>query len=312
MKKLLLALLCVLLAGCSSSVSQQASETPEATGSENSTVEGNQPNILVDQNTFWITNPTSGALLFMHVTYPIGFSPDSGLLLPTLVIVPGGIAPSDQERATRLADLGFTVITFDADGRGLSGGEEDFNGFITQDGLAAIIMAGLNIPGVDRDQYGLVSLSYGVTAAAGVLARYPDLPIRFFIDWEGPVDRVYTTTGCNSGYNNGINWQTCDNDEWWAQREAITFITQVRVPYQRIQSQQDHVQSTNLHAIDIVNAAVNAGLPWVRLNDYPANQIFNEHVPPLMLSENLDRLLDQTIGDYANYIIENVLPTLGN
>lgn len=268
--------------------------------------------MLVDQNTYWITNPTSGALLFMHVTYPSGFSVESGQLLPTLVIVPGGIAASDQDRATRLADLGFTVITFDADGRGQSGGVEDYNGFITQDGLAAIIMAGLNIPGIDRERYGLVSLSYGVTAASGVLARYPDLPIKFFIDWEGPVDRMYTTNGCNPGYNSEMDWPPCSDDEVWSQREAITFITEIQVPYQRIQSQRDHDQSTNNHAIEIVDAAVEAGVPWVRLNDYPADQTYDVNNPPIMISENLDSQLNQIIADYANYIIENILPALGN
>jgi pimeloyl-ACP methyl ester carboxylesterase len=309
MKKIWIALLCVILAGCSVPPTQQEST---ATQTVNTSDSNNQPNMVVDQNTYWITNPSSGALLFMHITYPGSYLQGSGQLLPTLLIVPGGIAPSDQERANRLADLGFVVITFDADGRGQSGGEEDYNGYITQDGLVAIIMAGLNIPGIDRERYGLVSLSYGVTAAAGALARYPDLPIRFFIDWEGPVSRMYTTTGCNPGYNSDIDWQPCSDDEWWAQREAITFITQIRVPYQRIQSQRDHVQPTNNHAIEIVNAAVEAGVPWVRLNDYPANQTFDVNNPPALLSEDLDRQLNQTIADYANYIIENVLPTLGN
>jgi hypothetical protein len=44
------------------------------------------------------------------------------------------------------------------------------------------------------------------------------------------------------------------------------------MPYQRVQSQADHVQSNNNHAIDIVNAAVAGGAPWVRLNEYPPNQ----------------------------------------
>lgn len=99
----------------------------------------------------------------------------------------------------------------------------------------------------------------------------------------------------------------CEDDPWWAEREALNFIADVQVPYQRIQSQKDHVQPQNTHAIEIVNAAVAGGLPWVRLNEYPANQMYDTANPPAMLSDQLDRQLEKTVAAYVWYIIENVI-----
>ena len=42
---------------------------------------------------------------------------------------------------------------------------------------------------VARESIALVSCGFGLTMAAGVLIRYPDLPVRFLIDWQGPVSR---------------------------------------------------------------------------------------------------------------------------
>ncbi len=273
-----------------------------STGSGQSLEPAGQP------NAYWVTNPTSGARLYTRVYYPANWNGSD--LLPALVLMPGGIGESDPQKASRLTAEGFLVIIFDADGRGRSEGTEDYNGSITQDGLAAVIVAAAGLPGLDTARYGLVSYSYGVTAATGTLARYPDLPIDFYIDWEGPVDRNYTTTGCGAARAEGIQWQPCSDNAWWAEREAVTFIVNVNVPYQRIQSVQDHVQPNNDHAIDIVNAAVAGGVPWVRLNDYPPNQTYDKNNPPAMVPETEDRMLEQRVARYATYITENVLPTL--
>lgn len=260
------------------------------------------------ENSFWVTNPTSGARLYTRAFYPADWNGTD--LLPALVLMPGGIAPSDPQKAARLSDKGFVVIIFDADGRGLSEGTENYNGFITQDGLAAVIIAVAQLPGLDTNSYGLVSYSYGVTAATGALSRYPNLPIDFYIDWEGPVDRFYTTTGCNDDDHSNIPWQPCTDNAWWSEREAVYFIGAVDVPYQRIQSEEDHVQPNNNHAIDIVNAAVAGIVPWVRLNDCPPNQAYDVNNPPAMIPEAQDRQLEQMVARYAEEIINNILPTL--
>lgn len=259
-------------------------------------------------NTFWVTNPTLGTKLYIQVFFPNDWNGTAAL--PTLVLMPGGIAESDPQKAAHLSSYGFIVVIFDAVGRGKSEGVEDYNGYITQDGLAAVINAATSLPGLDATRYGLVSFSYGVTAATGTLARYPDLPVKFYIDWEGPVDRNYTTTGCGQNRAEGIQRQRCTDNAWWSEREAVNFIGSVRVPYQRVQSQTDHVQPNNNHAIDIVNAAVAGGLPWVRLNEYPPNQTYEVNNPPAMLEDGLDKQVDTIIALYAEYIITQVLPAL--
>ena len=55
------------------------------------------------------------------------------------------------------------------------------------------------------------------------------------------------------------------------------------------------------------HAAVAAGLPWVRLNDYPAGQTYDASNPPAMLPDSMDKQMDRTVVEYARYIIENVL-----
>ncbi|MBN2547945.1 MAG: hypothetical protein JXB15_02215 [Anaerolineales bacterium] len=245
-------------------------------------------------NTYWVTNPTSQAQLFVQVQYPDNWN---GQALPTLVLVPGGTAAGDPQKARQLVDLGFIVIVFDADGRGHSQGVEDMNGYVHQDGLAAIIRSTLTIPGVDIQQIGLLSYSYGITMASGALARYPDLPVKFLIDWEGPANRFDTTVGCKPNPRN--QWPDCADEAAWAQREAETFISQIRVPYQRVQSEIDHVQPDVSNAIDMINAAVQGGVPWVRLNDYPANQTYDINNPPAMIPEAQAKRMDAKIAQYA-------------
>jgi pimeloyl-ACP methyl ester carboxylesterase len=247
-----------------------------------------------DPNSYWIQNPTSGARLFVQVVYPADWNEQR---LHTLVLVPGGTGTSDLKKARRLADQGFTVIFFDPDGRGRSQGQEDLDGTIHQDGLAAVLRAAAAFPGVDPKKIGLVSYSYGVTMASGTLARYPDLPVRFFIDWEGPADRNDTTTGCQT--NKQIAWPNCDDQAAWAQREALTFIAQVKVPYLRLQSEKDHVQPDVSHAVNMVNAAIAGVSPWVRLNDLLLNQTYDLNNPPGMLPEKSDSNLDLLIGHFA-------------
>ena len=79
-----------------------------------------------------MTNPTSGAHLYVSVFYPPDWNGTD--LLPALVLMPGGTGRSDAGSAVRLVGRGFLVVVFDPDGRGKSQGWEDYNGFITQDG----------------------------------------------------------------------------------------------------------------------------------------------------------------------------------
>jgi hypothetical protein len=94
------------------------------------------------------------------------------------------------------------------------------------------------------------------------------------------------------------------------ERGCHAIIISVRVPYQRVQSQTDHVQPNNNHAIDIVNTAVAGSVPWARLNEYPPNQPYDANNPPATLDDALDKQVDVIIVRYAEYIIAEVLPGL--
>ncbi|MFZ5909799.1 MAG: alpha/beta hydrolase family protein [Chloroflexota bacterium] len=247
-----------------------------------------------------VTNPASGVSLAVYVSKPA----DAGdARLPTVVLVPGGSGDSSKFRtpqgeATLLAQAGYLVVAFDADGRGQSAGQEDYNGFVHQDGLAAVVAFAASLPNADPQRIALVSYSYGITMASGALARHPDLPVKFLIDWEGPANRD-DTGGCDgAGLGHLKQVAACTDEAFWAQREASTFIGQVRVPYQRIQSEEDHVQPDNAHAILMVDNAVAGGVPWVRLNDLPPNQTYDPANPPAMLPEDQSRSLPQLTLKY--------------
>jgi pimeloyl-ACP methyl ester carboxylesterase len=245
----------------------------------------------------WVTNPTSGVQLYVKVLHPQSWN---GEPLPALMLVPGGTGDSSDflgaryDRTQSIADEGFVLVVFDPDGRGQSGGEEDQNGFTHQDGLAAVIRFAATLPEVDETQLGLVSYSYGVTMAAGALARHTDLPVRFLIDWEGPANRN-DTGGCDEDLTGHLIGHPCDDEEFWREREASTFALDLRVPYQRLQSEQDHAQPDNVHALlMIANATAeehggHGKAPWTRLNDLQANTVYSVDFPPPMISEGGDR-----------------------
>jgi hypothetical protein len=141
--------------------------------------------------------------------------------------------------------------------------------------------------------------------ASGALARHPDLQVQFLIDWEGPADRYDTTLGCQPDQR--IDWPDCNNDTAWAEREALAFIAQIDVPYLRLQSAQDHVQPDVSHAIEMVNAAIRGGAPWVRLNNLPPNQTYDLQNPPEMLPDKADATLENMVASFAQEIF-NVIP----
>jgi pimeloyl-ACP methyl ester carboxylesterase len=264
-----------------------------------------------ETGTYWVTNSTSGARLLVLVIRPSDWS---GGGLPTLVLVPGGTGFSSgflkppHSTAETLAAAGFIVVLFDPDGRGQSEGVEDQDGFIHQDGLAAVIQFAATLPEVDAAQIGLVSISYGVTMATGTLARHPDLPVRFLIDWEGPANRD-DTGGCDAdhlGHLYGV--VSCDDEAFWAEREAATFALYLPVPYLRLQSEKDHVQPDNLHALLMINNATaktyggNGIAPWTRLNDLTPNTVYSFTNPPTMLPESADQQLTELIIEYAQQL----------
>ena len=252
----------------------------------------------VTSEIFEIINPASGHSWWAKAWFPV--DGDADHRYPTVVTVPGGIGAGSQtdQRGdpALLAAEGFVVVIFDADGRGHTPGEEDQGGHTHQDGLATLIEAVAERPEVDPTQIGLSTSSYGITMGSGTLARYPDLPVRFLCDWEGPANR--DDTGHCDPSDTGHIQHPCDDDAWWAEREASEHIRHVQVPYLRIQSARDHAQPDNRHAILMVNHATSAphggrGLsPWTRVNDADMNApnaTYTEETPPQYFEAPIDR-----------------------
>ena len=248
----------------------------------------------------WINNPTSGIDIYAHVHLPADASPSNRY--PAAVFVPGGSGTGQgfHVEAEMKAAEGFVVAHFDPDGRGLStaGGTyttEDYCGHLQQDGLKAVLDYLVALPEVDDDNVGILSSSYGITMASGMLSRHQDAPpVRYLIDFEGPADRSDTAQ-----VNGGHVPVSPANDLFWSEREAAAFMPHILPQYVRMQSNGDHNPSItdNHHAIQLINGATNtafSGLgisPWTRVNLYFANapnQVYAVGSPAVWFDDSLD------------------------
>jgi hypothetical protein len=214
-----------------------------------------------------------------------------------------------------------------------SEGTEDFNGPRQQDGLCAIVQYTMNLPYVISDNVGLSSQSFGITMAAGCAARHPEIPIKYLVDGEGPPNSFVTCHGprflagdmkkfdtVKDIFGREATWQdnSAENLLWWSEREAINFIGDFRGYYLRLQATWDHAQPPenetqiaaynhpegwpgggpawyhNKHTSDIVSAAIQGGVPWVRVNlleqGNPVNSSYDsDHIPVYLPGQLADR-----------------------
>lgn len=173
--------------------------------------------------------------------------------------------------AAEIARLGFAVLVHDPAGRGDSWGEEDFGGAEHQDDLRVAIRALAARPDVSG-QVGVVALSLGLAAAAGSLARWPELPVPWLLDWEGPCDREIITAGGTRMVPAGGH--SLDDDAWWQPREAVAHARALRCGYVRLQAFPDHAQPDELrHARRMLEAARSGSAAWWQLNDHPRGSL---------------------------------------
>lgn len=173
--------------------------------------------------------------------------------------------------AAEIARLGFAVLVHDPAGRGDSWGEEDFGGAEHQDDLRVAIRALAARPDVSG-QVGVVALSLGLAAAAGALARWPELPVPWLLDWEGPCDREIITAGGTRMVPAGGH--SLDDDAWWQPREAVAHARALRCGYVRLQAFPDHAQPDELrHARRMLEAARSGSAAWWQLNDHPRGSL---------------------------------------
>jgi hypothetical protein len=238
----------------------------------------------------------NGNKIAIRIKKPEGDGP-----FPVLIGVAGGdgMYAFQSELPTRLLEKGIMTVDFAPQGRGESEGDDNHHGFVHQDDLKAIVdfVSGLDL--VQKDNIGILSYSYGVVLATGALARYPDIPVAFLIDWEGPScpgkdlqrglenDEAWayeTIRFLNNGREPApeelsqllLHGGSIFDEAYWAERDASRFAADLPCPYLRVQFDQDHAQgSSKTHMIAIINAAMMNG-HWTRCNDNPPNIIYSE------------------------------------
>lgn len=198
--------------------------------------------------------------------------------LPGVVVSPAigeGVAALTSSTAvidaTEIAALGFVVLVHDPAGRGESWGEEDFGGPEHQDDLRIAIRTLATHPACDGT-IGVLALSFGIVAAAAALARWPELPVRWLLDWEGPSDReIITAGGTRMAPAAG---HALDDEGWWGPREPVRHVGRLRCAYVRLQAFPDHAQPGELrHAARLLHAAASRPAADVQINDHPRGEV---------------------------------------
>ena len=249
----------------------------------------------------------NGLVIYAEVVRPVWASADKPC--HGLVLVPGGTmkgttwhAPYRKCNIDNWAAAGFVGMLFDAQGRGKSEGKEDYNGPVQRGDLKTVIEYCASRPDVLPGGVGLASSSWGCTLASATLGTYPDLPVRFWVDLEGAHNRYSATQYNDPFWIARFNGHTTYDDEFWAEREAITFQPFIRVPYIRIQSDMDHAFDYFYvkHAIDMVNATVSGPCPYARLNHMAPNKILSVAFAETYEWEQIDGIDE----DLYRYVIE--------
>jgi len=250
----------------------------------------------------WLTAP-NGNQLYTRLVQPLpGLYP--GQRFPALVAIPGGTgagAPLANLIPYRnLAASGFVLVVFNPEGRGngsagnlQSEGTEDCNGFAHQDDLKAVVEYAAALPNVDAANIGVETSSLGIAIGAGAVGRYPNLPVAYLVDQEGPHDnRVITFY--DAGHETAVcgHWSTVtdpspENVAFWAEREAVRYIGAYPGRYLRMQAEVDHAQNPGYfrHGIEMVDAATRpqfggtGAAAWTRMNGSDIGNVVNTVYP---------------------------------
>ncbi len=218
---------------------------------------------------------SQGRTVYAHIHRPLAAG-----RYPGVIFVPGGDSTgtdydgNTEVTADDVAALGFSVLHYDPQGRGKTGGRENFWGPLHQDELAHIVEYFSGFSSVDRDNIGMLSFSIGIAIAAGALARF-SLPIRYLFDWEGPSNRFNIT---RNDTHKPLKGFPTTNELFWNEREPSRFMNDIACGYFRYQGRKDHMQGAYKgHAIELMNAATRGKAAWTRCNDNPLNTVFDEN-----------------------------------
>jgi alpha/beta superfamily hydrolase len=240
---------------------------------------------------------TNGNRIFADVHRPVWASAEKQC--HALVLVPGGKmkgevwhVPWRRSGSLHWSAAGFVAMDFDFQGRGKSEGEEDYYGATHREDLRCVIEYCASRPDVLPIGVGVISSSWGCTVASGTLGEYPDLPVRFYIDLEGAHNRFTATQNDDPFWVKMWGGHDTSDNDFWDDREAITFQPYITAAYIRVQSDMDHSFDYFYvdHAIDMVNAAVLGASPYARLNHNPPNVVLDYQLGDSYQYEDLDKL----------------------
>ena len=136
--------------------------------------------------------------------------------------------------------------------------------------------------------------------ATGALSHYPEMPVAFLIDLEGPScpgKDIMRGIENEEPWVEQVIWQysggaevspedytefvihggAISDEAYWFDRDAARFAADLPCPYLRVQFEEDHVQGPyKTHMMNIINAATEKSGQWTRCNDNPANIIYSE------------------------------------
>jgi len=283
----LLLLLSLIFVACTSS--QETTPIVDEEEIRFSTTRFGSPSVLIPS--------LNGVEIAIRIRKPEGDGP-----FPVLIGVAGGEGyyAFVSELSDGLLEEEIVVVDFAPQGRAESDGDDNYHGYVHQDDLKAVVDLVYSLSFVQKDSIGILSYSYGVVLATGALARYPDLPVAFLIDWEGP---YCPGKELQQGLENDEAWAydafrflsdgrepipeelshlvlhggSIYDEAYWEERDASRFAADIPCPYLRVQFDQDHAQGSNkTHMIAIINAATTRSGQWTRLNDNPPNIIYSE------------------------------------
>ncbi|MCD5408241.1 PQQ-binding-like beta-propeller repeat protein, partial [Candidatus Bipolaricaulota bacterium] len=246
-----------------------------------------------------------------HRIYAAWWRPEGEGPFPAVVFVPAigpGVLALGDPAFRELAQAGFVVASFNPEGRGREGedrseGEETCQGPNQQEDLKAVVEYLAALPYVDVDNIGVISFSGGSLLAGPALGRWPELPVAYWVDGEGPHDgSIILRAPC--GHPSTRVDPSPGNLAFWAERAPVRFIGNFRGMYLRVQAEVDHAQGDyHEHALAMVAAALAGGVPWVRVNGddigNPVNAYYPLDDPSRWPAWIPGRLRDQPGGEYG-------------
>jgi dienelactone hydrolase len=317
-----LSCLFILLSACAGD-KEVSTAAPQPTITPQSTVEPESEIVFSAGGTARLSIPSlNGNQIRVQITKPEGDGP-----FPALIGVAGGNGyfAYGPVMTSGLQEMGIVAVDFAPQGRGGSEGQDNFNGPVHQDDLKALADFVSEQAFVQPDNIGILTFSYGVVMATGALSRYPDMPVAFLIDWEGPSSAGRDLT---RGLENGEAWASdtilylsgktemsreemesfvihggaISDEAYWADRDAARFAENLPCPYLRVQFDVDHAQGTyKYHMMEIINAATEKSGQWTRCNDNPPNiMYYEEDLPSYHFHTYDDGTVDTVLLGYVD------------